>query len=56
MSKELLEEIRHELVSIHGLHVFDKCASQLGYVEVFENDMWQLNYTDLIEKIDKELK
>lgn len=54
--KKLLKEIRHELVCIDGLTAFDKCASQLGYVEVFDKDRIELNYTELLKKIDKVIK
>ena len=53
---ELLETIRHEFVSLTGLTAFDKCASQLGYVEVFDEDRIELDYTELISKIDNILK
>ena len=51
--KQLLEEIRHEMVSIDGLTAFDKCSSQLGYVEVFDDDRIELDYKELLKKIDK---
>lgn len=53
--KQLLREVEHELTSLTGLSCFDKCASQLGYVEVFDKDMWELDYTKLLVKIEKEL-
>lgn len=52
---ELLETIRHEFVSLTGLTAFDKCASQLGYVEVFDEDRIELDYNELISKIDNVL-
>lgn len=54
--KQLLREVEHELTSLTGLSCFDKCASQLGYVEVFDKDMWELDYTKLLAKIEKELQ
>ena len=53
--KRLLREVEHELTSLTGLTCFDKCASQLGYVEVFDDDMWELDYNKLLAKIEKEL-
>ena len=51
--KQLLREVEHELTSLTGLSCFDKCASQLGYVEVFDNDRIDLDYSDLLKKIEK---
>lgn len=55
INEELLEDIRHTLVSISGLRAFDKFVSQLGYVEVFDDDIIDLDFKDLINKIDKVL-
>ena len=44
MSKELLENIRHELVSINGLYVSD--------LDDFSG-AWVLDYDDLIKELDK---
>ena len=51
--KQLLKEVEHELTSLNGLSAFDKCASQLGYVEVFDEDYWELDYSEMLKKIDK---
>ena len=51
--KQLLKEVEHELTTITGLSAFDKCASQLGYVEVFDEDYWELDYSEILQKIDK---
>ncbi|DBA59615.1 TPA_asm: hypothetical protein CBHJFHIM_00055 [Methanobrevibacter gottschalkii virus vir075] len=40
MNNSLLEDIRHELVCITGLKVYD-------------NDSFELDYTKLIERIDE---
>ena len=53
--KQILREVEHELISITGLSAFDKCASQLGYVEVFDEDRIELDYNGLISKIDNVL-
>ena len=54
--KQSLLEVEHELTSLNGLSAFDKCASQLGYVEVFDEDYWELDYSEMLKKIDKKLK
>ena len=51
--KEILHEVEHELISITGLSAFDKCASHLGYVEVFDKDMIELDYSKLLKRIEK---
>jgi len=47
--KQLLEDIRHELVSINGLYATDRKDKTI-------ETLFQLNYDELIEKIDKELQ
>ena len=42
-NSELLEEVRHELVSLSGLRAFDKK----------EDESFELDYSNLIEKIDE---
>ena len=54
--KQLLREVEHELTSLTGLYAFDKYISQLGYVEVFDNDYWELNYSEILKNINKKLK
>lgn len=54
--KQLLEEIRHEITCIDGLNAFDKGAWYLGYVEVFNKNIIDLNYGELLKKIDKVIK
>lgn len=51
--KSLLKECKHELTSNTGLSAFDKCASYIGYVEVFDKDIIDLDYSELLEKINK---
>ena len=59
IGKELLEEIRHELVSINGLSAYD--GESLGvhegadYIQIDKEDLIRLDYDKLIEKIDKVL-
>ena len=59
MKENLLEEIRHELVSINGLSAYD--SGSLGvhegadYIQIDKEDIVRLNYDKLIEKIDKVL-
>lgn len=54
--KQILREVEHELISITGLSAFDKCASHLGYVEVFDEDMIELDYSKLLKRIEKVIK
>ena len=54
--KQLLEEIRHEITCIDGLNAFDIGAWYLGYVEVFNKNIIELNYAELLKKIDKVIK
>lgn len=54
--KQLLREVEHELTSLTGLCAFDKYVSQLGYVEVSDNDYWELNYSEILKNINKKLK
>ena len=55
--KQLLEDIRHELVSLTGLKAFDMCTDGTKKLTVVWNrDLIELNYEDLIERIDKELE
>lgn len=64
ISKELLEEIRHELVSISGLKAFDYGNATVIHgntvntpeITFSVNEMINLDYNDLITKIDKVLK
>ena len=51
--KSLLKECEHELTSNTGLSAFDKCGSYTGYVEVFDNDIIDLDHSELLEKINK---
>lgn len=56
-NKQLLEEIRHELVSLTGLKAFDITADKTEKLTVVWNkDLIKLNYDELIKRIDKELK
>ena len=66
--KELLEEIRHELVSIGGLKAFDYGSSSVRYIQTMDirnrnkcelkvsfpvEEMLDINFGYLIRKIDK---
>lgn len=51
--KEVLQEVEYELTSLNGLSAFDKCVSQLGYVEVFDDDRIDLDYSKLLKRIEK---
>ena len=48
-AKRLLEDIRHELVSLTGLKAFDVCTDKTKKLTVVWN-------RDLIKRIDKELE
>lgn len=55
-TKRLLEDIRHELVSLTGLKAFDVCTDKTKKLTVVWNrDLIKLDYDDLIKRIDKEL-
>ena len=57
IKRSLLEDIRHELVSINNLKAFDKTGhTGIGYVEVYDDDIIDLDYTELLERIDEVLK
>lgn len=59
ISKELLEEIRHDLVSIGGLKAFDLCGDGTyegaHYWQVDKEDLIDLDFKDIVNKIDKVL-
>ena len=55
IDKELLEEIRHELVIHSGLLAVDR--EDCFHVKCLHDDMViKLDFTDLIENIDDELR
>lgn len=54
--KEVMQEVEHELTSVTGLSAFDKCASQLGYVEVFDEDRIDLDYSKLLKRIGEMIR
>ena len=57
ISKELLENIIHELTFLTGLKATDNPnIPSAGYVSLNVNDLIDLDYTDLIKRIEKELK
>ena len=56
-NKRLLEDIRHELVSITGLKAFDIATDQTDKITcVWNKNLFELDFEDLIERIDKELE
>lgn len=56
-NKQLLEDIRHELVALGGLKAFDICADKTENLTcVWNKDLIELNYNKLIERIDEELR
>lgn len=57
ISKELLENIIHELTFLTGLKATDNPNIPItGYVSLNVDDLIDLDYTDLKKKIEKELK
>ena len=57
MNKQLLEDIRHELVSLTGLKAFDIHADKTEKLTcVWNRDLIELDYDELIKRIDKELE
>ena len=55
ISKELLENIIHELTFLTGLKATDKPnIPKNGYVSLNVDDLIDLDYTDLKKKIEKE--
>lgn len=53
VERGLLEDIRHELVSLQDLYTFDKCILSDNGIEVELDDLVHLDFEKLIEKIDK---
>lgn len=53
VERGLLEDIRHELVSLQNLYTFDKCILSDNGIEVELDDLVHLDFEKLIEKIDK---
>lgn len=53
---ELLEKIRHDLVSIGGLHATDSILPSTGYVSLRVDDLIDLDFTELIKEIDEVLE
>lgn len=57
ISKELLENIIHELTFLTGLKATDNPNIPItGYVSLNVDDLIDLDYTDLKKRIEKELK
>ena len=60
MKNELLEEIRHDLVSISGLKAFDALSETVksndSHVSVLISELIPLDFKNLIGKIDIELE
>lgn len=53
---ELLRECRQEFAEINGLKAFGAYCDGSGFVEVLDNDIRDLDYTDLIFRIEEVLK
>lgn len=53
VERGLLEDIRHELVSLQNLYTFDKCTLSDNGIEIELDDLVHLDFEKLIEKIDK---
>lgn len=53
VERGLLEDIRHELVSLQNLYTFGKCRLSDNGIEVELDDLVHLDFEKLIEKIDK---
>lgn len=53
---KLLEKIRHDLVTITGLHATDTILPSKGYVSLNVDDLIDLDFTELIKEIDKVLE
>ena len=56
MNNEILEKIRHELVTIDGLYAIDYDNPNCGYVSLPVEDLIKLDYTDLITEFDTTIK
>lgn len=56
INKNLLEKIRHELVSIGGLRVTDYNCPATGYVSLRVDDLIELDCSELIKEIDEVLE
>ena len=55
-NKQLLEVIRHELVALSGLKAFDIHADKTEKITcVWNKDLFELDFSKLIAKIDEEL-
>lgn len=54
--KELLTECRDELAALYRYKAFNAYYGGMGYYEVLDCDVIDLNFKDLIEKIDEVLK
>ena len=59
ISKELLEDIRHELMSLTGLKAFDLCGDGTyegaHYYQVDKEDLIDLDFEKICTKIDEVL-
>lgn len=53
VERGLLEDIRHELISLQNLYTFDKCKLSDNGIEIELDDLVHLDFEKLIEKIDK---
>ena len=60
VEKELLEDIRHELASISKWYAFEPTSNintEQGHTLINNKEfLVELDFTDLIKRIDKELK
>lgn len=59
ISKELLEDIRHELMTLTGLKAFDSCGDGTyegaHYWQVDKEDLIDLDFEEICTKIDEVL-
>lgn len=65
INKKLLEDLRHELTTLHGLHATDGFSSYgdaltsgcdaPGAWDCFVSDCFKLDFSSLLKRIDEEL-
>lgn len=54
ISEGLLEDIRHELATLNGLQATDKpLIKDEDLILLKKDEIWELDYTDILAKIDK---
>ena len=56
ISRELLEEIRHELMTLTGLKAYTKpLCEHISYIEVAKENIIDLDFEKIVTKIDEEI-